>query len=159
MVAKSRKNLGIVCGLVPRPHTVEDPSATFYLSHRSQHRPYAQLFSHTNQYSFASLKSSFKVSPTLFLSRHRRSGIWCRTSRPEKNQAKPSTLKKTSSTTERQLHLHHFSLPRRPSTNGKADLLSTLEDLFGFAIMGISRDSRHKRSATGAKRAYYRKKR
>jgi len=25
--------------------------------------------------------------------------------------------------------------------------------------MGISRDSRHKRSATGAKRAYYRKKR
>ncbi|RDI84805.1 hypothetical protein Vi05172_g5497 [Venturia inaequalis] len=27
------------------------------------------------------------------------------------------------------------------------------------AVMGISRDSRHKRSATGAKRAYYRKKR
>jgi len=28
-----------------------------------------------------------------------------------------------------------------------------------FSILGISRDSRHKRAATGAKRAHYRKKR
>lgn len=39
-----------------------------------------------------------------------------------------------------------------------ADILCVIV-LFSFAIMGISRDSRHKRSATGAKRAYYRKKR
>lgn len=38
-------------------------------------------------------------------------------------------------------------------------LTRTSTDTFSTAIMGISRDTRHKRSASGAKRAYYRKKR
>lgn len=38
-------------------------------------------------------------------------------------------------------------------------LTTALADTFSTAIMGISRDTRHKRSASGAKRAYYRKKR
>jgi hypothetical protein len=36
------------------------------------------------------------------------------------------------------------------------NLLLTNTTLSALAIMGISRDSRHKRSASGAKRAYYR---
>ncbi len=55
--------------------------------------------------------------------------------------------------------LHSISdLAKRFSYPSAANCLIS-RPLWFTAIMGISRDSRHKRSATGAKRAYYRKKR
>lgn len=45
-----------------------------------------------------------------------------------------------------------FSLKTFQKANHQLSLLLPIE----LAIMGISRDSRHKRSASGAKRAYYR---
>lgn len=109
-----------------------------------------------HQYSFASLKSSFKVSPTPSPFRHRTSASGAGRLVVRRTTVDPE---KTSSTVGRRLHLQHFKPPNTTIDEQKADLSSDLEVLFGFAIMGISRDSRHKRSATGAKRAYYRKKR
>lgn len=47
----------------------------------------------------------------------------------------------------------------RPASLAGSSLPANHHPLPSFSQMGISRDSRHKRSASGAKRAFYRKKR